>query len=83
MYDHKISCGLFRLSVSKVMRYSRAIPLPVDSYVVVDDELPEAVDYIPHGVVDRSAVQHHHIQWDVASEEKDLISELLVHVNTG
>lgn len=63
--------------------YLRAVPFPVNSDVVIDNKLPEAVDDVPHGVVDGPAVQHHHVERYVASEEQDLISQLLVHVDPG
>lgn len=63
--------------------YSRSVPLPVDGYEVVDDVLAQAVHDAPHGVVDGPAVQHHHVQRDVPSEEQDLVAQLFVHVDAG
>lgn len=50
---------------------------------MINNVAPQAVDDVPERVVDGSAVQHHHVQWNVSPEEQDFVAKCLVRVNTG
>lgn len=60
-------------------KHSPAVPFPVNSDEVLDDKQPAVVDDVPHGFVDGSAVQHHHVEGDVTPQEQQLVTQLLIH----